>query len=379
LLIQPGVQQSAIAPVPSIFFYVSGHGFGHASRQIEVMNAVGRLLPSYTIVIRTSASRWLFDHTMRAPFTWLEGPADTGIVQIDSLRLDERETIRQAERFYRDFGVRRDLEAALLGEHNARFVVSDAPPLACAAAAWLGIPCTVVANFTWDWIYEGYPEHLAEAPDLIPTIRGAYSQADEAWRLPMHGGFAAFDRIIDVPFIGRRATRDRTDVRRILGLPADRRLALSSFGGYGLGTLDHAGFDCLDRFGIVITGHREPESVPRGVHFINERAIFDAGLRYEDLVGAVDVVVSKPGFGIIAECVTNDTPMLYTSRGRFVEYDVLVAEMPRVLRCGFLDEPSLRAGRWREALERVLALPAPPETPATDGAEVVARMIADRL
>ena len=343
------------------------------------MDAVARLLPDYSIVVRTSASRWLFDHTMRAPFTWLEGPTDTGIVQIDSLRLDEHETIRQAERFYRDFGIRRDLEVTLLGEATARFVVSDAPPLACAAAAWLGIPCAVVANFTWDWIYEGYPEHLAEAPDLIPTIRGAYAQADEAWRLPMHGGFAAFDRIVDLPFIGRRATRERAEVRQILGLPADRRLALSSFGGYGLGSLNRAEFDCLDDFGVIVTGHRDPGRLPSGVHFILEGTIFDAGLRYEDLVGAVDVVVSKPGFGIIAECVTNKTAMLYTSRGRFVEYDVLVAEMPRVLRCAFLDEPSLRAGRWLEALEHVLSLPPPPETPATNGAEIVATMIRDRV
>jgi hypothetical protein len=40
------------------------------------------------------------------------------------------------------------------------------------------------------------------------------------------------------------------------------------------------------------------------------------GLRDEGLVAAVDVVVSKPGFGIIAECIANDTVLLYTSRGR---------------------------------------------------------------
>jgi hypothetical protein len=33
----------------------------------------------------------------------------------------------------------------------------------------------------------------------------------------------------------------------------------------------------------------------------------------------------------------NGAAILYTSRGRFAEYDVLVAEMPRYLRCGYLD------------------------------------------
>ena len=55
-----------------------------------------------------------------------------------------------------------------------------------------------------------------------------------------------------------------------------------------------------------------------------------AGLAYQDVVAAADLVITKPGYGIVSECVANGTPLLYTSRGRFVEYDVFVAEMPRV-------------------------------------------------
>ena len=58
--------------------------------------------------------------------------------------------------------------------------------------------------------------------------------------------------------------------------------------------------------------------------FVEERAFIDSGFRYEDLVAAVDVVVTKPGYGIIAECIAAGTPMLYTSRGDFREYDLLV-------------------------------------------------------
>jgi L-arabinokinase len=107
--------------------------------------------------------------------------------------------------------------------------------------------------------------------------------------------------------------------------------------------------------------------------------IHDAGLRYEDLVHAVDLVVTKPGYGTISECIANDTAMVYTSRGRFAEYPVLVREMPRYLRCAYLDNESLLAGRWQAALETALSAPPPPERPPTDGAEVIADMIAARL
>ena len=88
----------------------------------------------------------------------------------------------------------------------------------------------------------------------------------------------------------------------------------------------------------MITGTRPPPALPRGVVYVNEGYLYESGLRYEDLVAAVDVVVTKPGYGIISECVANDTALLYTSRGDFVEYDVLVREMPRVLRCAFIDQ-----------------------------------------
>jgi hypothetical protein len=368
--------------VPAVFFYISGHGFGHASREIEVINALTEPVPGRPapdIVIRSSAARWIFDRNVRSPFTLIDEACDTGVVQIDSLRLDEQETIRQAAEFHRQLPTLVAREAALLQRHDARLVIADAPPLASAAARAAGVRSIVLSNFTWDWIYGGFAGVDAAAPDLMPALRQAYRAADEAWRLPLHGGFETFEAVIDVPFVARHATHDRDHVRSRLHLPADAPIALASFGGYGVRDLDAAHLDCLDRWTVIVTGHRPSIPLPDDVRFIDERAIYGADLRYEDLVHAVDAVVTKPGFGIVAECLANNTPMLYTSRGPFREYGVMVAQMPRFLRCEYLDMESLLAGRWRDALDRLHRRPAPPERPRTDGARVVANMIRDRL
>jgi hypothetical protein len=368
---------SALSASP-IFFYISGHGFGHASRQIEVINALAPLLPDHSIAIRTSAPRWLFDRTCRTAFTWLEGATDTGAVQVDGLRLDEAATVRCAAAFYRDFPAEVAREATLLREARAAFVVADAPPLACAAAARAGVPAVVLSNFTWDWIYEAYAPAWEE-PWLLTTIREAYRAAAAGWRLPMHGGFQTIDPIVDLPFVARHARHDRQTVRRMLSLPLDVPLALSSFGGYGVRDLDPARLDCLTRWAIVLTGRDSPARLPAGVHFVEEPRLYDSGLRYEDLVHAVDVVVTKPGYGIIAECLANGAAILYTSRGRFPEYDVMVEEMPQLMRCAFIGQENLMAGEWLTSLDRLMALPAPAETADTNGAEVVARMIREIL
>ena len=85
--------------------------------------------------------------------------------------------------------------------------------------------------------------------------------------------------------------------------------------------------------------------------------MYDTGVRYEDLVGAAEAVVTKPGYGIISECIANDAAMLYTSRGHFPEYDVLVEEMPKYLRSAFISHDDLFAGKWESHLDKLLAQP----------------------
>ena len=298
-------------------------------------------------------------------------------MQHDSLTLDEAETIRRAGAFYEGLERRASEEAALLRRLGARLVVADAPPLACAAAAAAGIRSAVCANFTWDWIYAGYAGHLGLAPGLLQTVRDAYARASAGWRLPMHGGFETVPAIRDVPFVARRPRPDQTprEVRGALGLPLDRPLALVSFGGYGLDALPLDRLDCSATWTVVAT--TAGQAAPRaGVLTLAESSIYAAGLRYEDLVHAVDVVVTKPGYGIISDCVAAGAAMLYTSRGRFAEYDVLVAEMPKYLRCRYIERSDLHAGRWRDALDALQASPPPPETPRLDGADVIASLIA---
>jgi hypothetical protein len=369
---------------PAIVFYVSGHGFGHASRDIELIGALRAHRPDLRIVVRTTASRWLFDLTLGSPVEFQEVECDTGVVQRDSLRLDPVETMRRAEAFYRTFPARVAHEAHALEATEAALVLTDMPPLGCAAATAAGIPAIAVGNFTWDWIYESYAEHLAPRSALLATMRHAYSGTSLALRLPMWGGFGAMPSgsIVDLPLIARRSRLSRAESRRGLGLPDDRRLALVSFGGYGVNQLN------LDR--IEIPGWTLVTSGPPGVRepaphagvsriVLDETAVYRSGFRYEDLVAACDVVVTKPGYGIIAECAANRTAILYTSRGDFAEYDVLVREMPRMVRSCFFPQDDLFAGRWQPYLDALLAQPEPSPLPATSGAEVAAEIVLARL
>ena len=381
----------------TLVFYISGHGFGHASRDIEVINALLARWPDLRIIVRTSAPKWLFDLTVRStgltpPVEYHHLETDTGIAQIDSLHLDVEETVRRARSFMDGFDEAVTSEVALLRQVDADLVVADIPPLGIAAATAAAIPSIALGNFTWDWIYSAYPE----TERLIESIGGHYRSAELALRLPMHGGFSTFTMIRDLPFIARRSRRDPVETRRAMGFPLEERLVLVSFGGYGLDGLNLDALSCLkgyvalvsdsvplaDRGGQVL--NLSPSPSPCGerrgsLQFVNEPAMYAAGLRYEDVVRAVDVVVTKPGYGIIAECLANDTALLYTSRGHFIEYDVLTRDAPRFLRTAYIDHDDLFHGTWTRHLDAVLSQSAPLDRPAVDGADVAAELLLERI
>jgi L-arabinokinase len=367
-----------------VVFYISGHGFGHASRVIEVINALGAALPQARVVVRTSAARWLLDVTLRVAADVAEVTTDVGVIQRDSLHEDIAATTRAAAAFYDTsaFGPRADEEAAALQALGASLVVADLPPLALEAAHRAGVPSVALGNFTWDWIYEGYPALTRQAPHVVPAIRAAHAHAGSVLRLPMWGGFEGWTcPITDVPFVARHAARAPEEVRAYLGVPDGRRMALASFGGLGIADLNLAALGSLADWTVVTTGHALgwSGSLPDGIRIVDDRAVYGAGFRYEDLVRAADIVVTKPGYGIIAECVANGTALLYTSRGDFAEYPVLAAAMPRVLRCRFIGHDDLYAGRWATHLDALLDQPPPPESPATNGAVIAAAHLARLL
>jgi hypothetical protein len=316
--------------------------------------------PDVRVLVRSPVAPWLFERTVRTGVELMPVETGTGVVQIDSLRLDASETVRRAREFMGFFDQRVDNELKFLRAHGASLVIADLPPLGIAAAHAAGLPAIAYGNFTWDWIYAGYDG----GGGLARAIGDVYAHTTLALRLPMWGGFETMKNIRDLPFVARQSGRDPEDTRRALGIPLNQRAVLVSFGGYGVAGLTKPR---ADGYHLLWPGE------------FDETAMYERGYRYEDVVRAVDVVVTKPGYGIISECIANDTAILYTSRGDFREYPVLVQEMPKYLRCAFIDHEDLFSGNWAPHLDRLLAQPSPSEKPATNGAQIAAEIVEQEL
>lgn len=370
--------------MPVVVFYVSVHGLGHVSRCAEVVNALRDQQPDAHVVLLSDAPAWFIDSAIHSPIDRERVAPDTGIVQIDSLRIDEEETARSAARFYSRFAERVEREAARLTQLGASVVVGDAPPLAFAAADAAHVPSILLANFTWDWIYAAYDTFERLAPGVIACIRDAYAQADSALRLPLWDGFTSVRAPIrDIPLIARRSRLGRDQARAQLAIDTRGPVVLASFGRYGL----HVPYEqIIQRDDLTIIVGKDVDGTSRGAEDmlgargrligLSATDLAQRGLRYEDLVAAADVVVSKPGYGIVSECAANDTALLYARRGSFIEQELLIREMPRVVRARAIAIDRLLDGDWRDDIDAVLMQPRPHSPPDVNGAEVAAHAIA---
>ena len=350
----------------TVALMVSGHGYGHSMRCAQVARAL--LQRDARVLVRSDAPRWLYPDGIE----WLEseGLLDIGVVQHDGLEMDIDETRRRWTGFARSFDAAADDEAEALHHARVDVVLGDIPPVAFAAAAIAGIPGAGMTNFAWDWIYSAWDGF----EEIVAAIRHAYSEADVLYRLPLHGdkaeAFPAFRRIEDVPLIARRARRQRSEVRHELGLPEEAKVVLLSFGGFSARGLDFEAFGRWRDYVFVTTPPMRVDQSPTNLRVLNE-----APADYVSLLAACDAVVTKPGYGMVADCLANRVPMLFTDRGPFREYDVLAAALPRLGRACYIPRDALIRGELGPFLEALFASRTPWTEEPMNGADVVAEKL----
>jgi hypothetical protein len=351
-----------------IVAYVSGHGFGHATRVGEVLREVREREPGIPLAVVTSGPEALYQEAIAGAFDFRTQECDLGLVQRGALVFDLEATAARWRRFAQGYGALVEAEAAWLGRAGARVVLGDIPPLAFDAAAAAGVPGVGLANFSWDWVYR----HFSRAEPLLAkaalAAAAAYGRACLLLELPFAGDLAAFRERQAIPLVARRPHGGREEMRRMLKLP-EGPLVLLSFGGLGLPGFEARVLEDLD--GIHFLLEADAETLPGNVTALRRNAWRALGLGYQDLVAAADVVVSKPGYGIVTDAIAARTRLVYTERGDFPEYPILVAEMGRYLPCGHVSNADLLVGRLESPIRAVLAQPFP-DPPSLDGARVAA-------
>ena len=319
-------------------------------------------------VVSKLPPEFLLNRLPSAPASIRADALDVGMVQIDSVRVDVPATLLRVldliER--RDEWVAREQE--WLGSIHAGVVVSDIASFPLEAASHMGIPGLAVGNFCWDWIYSSFVEQDVRWQEAIDLFRSGYGMCDLLMRLPFADAMTAFPNQIDLPLLSRPGVEMRSRMAEDLGCDPSKPWVLLSFT-----TLDWDA-SALDQ----VRGLTEWEFFtvqPLAWQGANLHAVDREHFSFGTVLASCDVVVTKPGYGILSECVVNEKPIIYTERTDFIEYPILEGAIKKHLKHIHIPSEMLYAGDLESSLRAIGTAPAPKQALSAGGERMAAETI----
>ncbi|CAG8611952.1 13063_t:CDS:2 [Funneliformis caledonium] len=405
--LSPFLQKVMPKPKNYVFcYYVSGHGFGHATRVVQVASEILSLQRNHTLYIISNAPKFIFQGAIDLGARYRNAPIDAGVKQPRAYTVDRQETINDLIKFLDNKPVMLEREIQWLKEFKADIVLSDAPFLPCAAAAAAGIPSVIISNFTFDAVYNG----LCEGDEFDNTIKKLVEQVIEDYkhselliRLPGHIPIPSFSgtqlypcntitppsseksfllyneeklvnylsdinaffspssklfkqyrNVIDVPLVVRKSKTCKEIVLKNLGIPKkifnSHKILMVSFGGQNLVGIEDWGTSSLPDNWIAIVCGSMSTKLPERFYSCPKDAYIP------DLTNAADAVIGKLGYGTCSECIGHGKPFIYISRPQFIEELGLKRLMESQGICVEMPKSHFESGQWKSYIDKAYDL-----------------------
>jgi L-arabinokinase len=179
----------------------------------------------------------------------------------------------------------------------------------------------------------------------------------------------AFPCIEDIPLVATPGKNQRDRIAEITGCDRNKKWILLSFT-----TLDW-NEEALAKV-EEISGCEFFTVLPLAWERKNIHVLDREQVTFPDVVASMDAVISKPGFGILSDCMVNRKPLIYADRKNFLEYPILEAAIRKHLRHVHIPADHLYRGDLQESLDSIEKCPEPKSHPEQGGDHIAADRIA---
>ncbi len=357
---------------PILYVAITSHGFGHTVRAASVVDAAQRLCPELLPIFVCTTPRWLIESYVAGEFIHRPRSYDVGVVQADSLQMDLPATrARLADIRDRQQAIIAS-EADYIRTNRVGLVLADIPPLATSIAKFAGVPCWMMGNFGWDFIYRAWGEDYF---DIADWSRDCYRACNLLFRLPLSEPMSAFAKIRDVGITHGRPKFAPEELRERLGLSTAReKTVLLSFGGLGLQQIPYQNLTAFPDWQFLSFDSDAPKDCPNLLGLGDERHQY----RPLDLLPICGRVISKPGYSTFAEALSVKTAIVSLTREGFAEAPLLIEGIRDRSAHQIVPQHEFFSGAWDFLREE----PAPPRQSkpiAEGGSETIAAAIVDFL
>jgi hypothetical protein len=334
-----------------IAYFVTAHGFGHASRSCGVMQAILEKNPQKQFEIFTEVPKWFFTDSLKKDVGYHRIKTDIGMVQTSPFQGDLDATIDNLRQFLPLSSRSITNIANTIRQLNCSLIICDISPLGIAVAAEAGIPSVLIENFTWDWIYSGYQFEIEKFTPYIKYLKKLYKGA--TYHIKTEPFCQSDYSNLTVAPISRKPRNKTKAIRTKLGLGNDEKIVIITMGGirdrkdYGSSLERHNGVH------FIIPGAGDKLNRQGNLTFLPHRSDYF----HPDLINAADIVIGKAGYSTIAEVYQSGKPFGYVSRPCFRETDSLVNFIKEHLKGLPISIEELSNQTWLKKIPQLLAIP----------------------
>lgn len=359
----------------AIAYYITAHGYGHGTRSCDVLRSLYAAAPKQSVVVTTDLPINFLKNRLSGceNITFRSGSFDVGLVQKDSIQSDLFQTLEKLETLYNQEENLIAQEQNFFRENDVGLVVADIPAIPLAAAQRSNLRNIAIGNFSWDWIYEEYAKTDFHWEFFVEKFRTVYEQTDLLLRLPFAPPMEQFPNRKDVPLLATPGTPRREKIAHISDTDISKPWALLSFTSLDLD------FQALETIRTLSDQYEFFCVEPLRYEGSCIHSVCRETFPFADVLASCDVVISKPGFGLVSECIVNNKPLIYSDRSDFAEYPYLVEGIEKYLKNIHLPSSDLYAGNLFQALEEIKQQPEPTGFIRRTGAETIANDLLIRV
>ncbi|MDC0170056.1 hypothetical protein OAI67_03265 [Candidatus Nitrosopelagicus sp.] len=288
-----------------ILYYVSEHGLGHLTRSIALIR---ELQNEVEIIIRNSNESVLKKSIPK--ISTFSGKTDQGpIISENSVSIDWKKTFTFVNDWYSNFNSNVQKEYDFIKKLEPDVVISDISPIPLSASKKLNIQSIAISNFTWLDIFSKLENFN------LQLIQESYENTSFCIQLPLSTKMDVFKQKKKVGFVCKLPTEDKTLIRKKLNIDKSKFLILINLPKF---------------FNVTLKNFKNFQVISTGAKTSFENTIFiEPFIEGQNLINASDLVVSKCGYGMISECLTNGIPFKLISDESHPEQNAMIEHLSR--------------------------------------------------
>ncbi|NET73280.1 MAG: glycosyl transferase [Sphaerospermopsis sp. SIO1G2] len=354
---------------PILYVAITNHGFGHTTRTASIAATIQKLYPEILLIIVTTAPRWLLEAYIPGDFILRQRSFDLGVIQTDSLTMDKPATLQKLKEIKKNQNSLIASEVNFIRQNRVNLILADIPFLSAGFAQAASVPCWMISNFSWDFIYRDWGGEFIEIADWISDW---YAKSDCLFRLPFHAPMSAFSNIIDVGLTGGSPKFSIDEIRTNWGIntPQEKTILLT-FGGFGIQAIPYENLRQFPDWQFITFDSSAPD-LP------NLIKIRDHLYRPVDFMPICGKVLSKPGYSTFAEATLLGLPIVTIPREGFAEASLLLTGIQNYNYHQIIQPQDFFDGNW-DFLEHQPQAPQKSQTLAKDGNETIAKAVINFL